>query len=125
MLNNFEVSPFIATAHGRRAKAFYTTVLGLTLVEDSAAALVFDAHGTMVRIAKVPQLAPAPYTVLGWSVPDIRAAIQELSNHGVTFERLQGMAQDEMGVWTSPEGNRVTWFKDPDGNILSLTEFRH
>ena len=124
MLNNFEVSAFIATAHGRRAKAFYTTVLGLTLVEDSAASLVFDAHGTMVRISKVERLAPAPYTVLGWSVPDIRAAIEELSNHGVTFERLQGMAQDEIGVWTSPEGHRVAWFKDPDGNTLSLTQFR-
>ena len=124
MLNNFEVSAFIATAHGRRAKAFYTTVLGLTLVEDSAASLVFDAHGTMVRISKVERLVPPPYTVLGWRVPDIRAAIEELSNHGVTFERLQGMAQDEMGVWTSPEGHRVAWFKDPDGNTLSLTQFR-
>jgi catechol 2,3-dioxygenase-like lactoylglutathione lyase family enzyme len=124
MLGNFDVIAFVATKRPERAKAFYRDVLGLRLLEDAPFALVFDAHGTMVRISKVNELTPATYTVLGWKVPDIRAAIDGLSSRGVAFERYQGMPQDERGIWTSPDGHQIAWFKDPDGNTLSLTQFR-
>lgn len=124
MLGNCEVIAFVATARPERATTFYRDVLGLPLLGDDAFALVFDAHGTMVRIFKVQELTPAPFTVLGWKVAAIRPAIQELSSRGVSFERYPGMPQDEAGVWTTPDGHQVAWFKDPDGNTLSLTQFK-
>jgi predicted enzyme related to lactoylglutathione lyase len=83
---------------------------------------VFDANGTTLRLAKVERISPAPYTVLGWLVPDIRAACARLSAAGVPFERYEGMPQDEAGIWATPGGGYVAWFKDPDGNTLSLTQ---
>ena len=95
----------------------------MRLVADEPFALVFDAHGVMLRVTKVDAVTPAPYTVLGWRVPDIGAAVMELGGSGVVFERYQGMPQDELGIWTSPSGAKIAWFRDPDGNVLSLTEF--
>lgn len=113
---------FVATASPEAARAFYEGTLGLTLMADEPVAIVFDAGGTTLRVAKVGSVAPAPYTVLGWTVPDIGAAVAALSERGVTLERFAGMDQDDTGVWTSPGGGRVAWFKDPDGNLLSLTQ---
>jgi catechol 2,3-dioxygenase-like lactoylglutathione lyase family enzyme len=123
-LRNYDVIAFVATAQPARARAFYADVLGLSLIEDTPFALVFDAHGTMLRISLVQELTPAPFTVLGWKVPDIRAAIEQLSGRGVSFVRYPGLPQDERGVWTTPDGQQVAWFTDPDGNTLSLTQFR-
>jgi catechol 2,3-dioxygenase-like lactoylglutathione lyase family enzyme len=113
---------FLATADAARARAFYTGALGLRLVEDSPFALVFDVMGTMLRIQKVAALTPHPFTVLGWQVDDVAAAVRELTGRGVTFNRYDGLDQDGDGVWTSPAGARIAWFSDPDGNVLSLTE---
>ena len=123
MLGKHDVVAFIATAQSDRTKEFYERVLGLDLVEDSPFALVFDAHGTMLRIQKVKELQPAPYTALGWHVPDIRAAVESLSGKGIRFERYEGVRQDDLGIWLTPSGSQVAWFKDPSGNILSLTQF--
>src|SRR5207249_12308029 len=81
------------------------------------------AGGTMLRVAVVPDVRPAGYTVLGWMVPDISRAVRGLVRKGVVFRRYPGIEQDEQGVWTAPGGARVAWFGDPDGNTLSLTEF--
>jgi catechol 2,3-dioxygenase-like lactoylglutathione lyase family enzyme len=124
MLGNCAVIAFVATTQAERAKTFYRDVLGLRLLGDDPFALVFDANGTMMRIFKVRELTPAPFTVLGWKVAEIRPAVQTLLNRGVSFERYPGMPQDEAGVWTTPEGHQVAWFKDPDGNTLSLTQFK-
>jgi catechol 2,3-dioxygenase-like lactoylglutathione lyase family enzyme len=113
---------FLATADAARARTFYTGTLGLRLVEDSPFALVFDVMGTMLRIQKVAALTPHPFTVLGWQVDDVAAAIRELAGRGVTFNRYDGLDQDGVGIWTSPAGARIAWFSDPDGNVLSLTE---
>jgi len=113
---------FAATTDAPRARAFYEAVLGLRFAGDDAFALVFDADGVQLRIQKVPQLTPHPHTVLGWSVPDIAAAVRELAAKGVTFERFPGLTQDQAGIWHSPSGAKVTWLKDPDGNVISLTE---
>ncbi len=123
MLASRELMAFVATTDGARAKAFYRDVLGLKLVSDESFALVFDANGTMLRISKLQQFEPQEFTVLGWKVPDIAAAVKELASKGVRFERYPGMNQDEHGVWQSPSGARVAWFKDPDRNTLSLTQF--
>lgn len=123
MLNKSKLIGFVATANPAKAKAFYGDTLGLTLVEDGPYALVFDANGTMLRVQKVQELSPAGYTMTGWDVSDIRATVQQLVKKGVHFERYEFLTQDEWGVWASPAGAQVAWFKDPDGNILSLTEF--
>lgn len=123
MLGNHDIVAFVATSQPASAKDFYANTLGLKLVEDSPAALVFDANGTMLRVQKIEKLQPAPFTAIGWHVPDIRAAVQVLAAKGVRFERYQGVSQDDLGIWTAPGGAQVAWFKDPCGNILSLTQF--
>jgi predicted enzyme related to lactoylglutathione lyase len=124
MLNKSKLICFAATTEPTEAKAFYGDTLGLSLLGESPFALVFDANGTMLRVQKVRELSPAAYTTLGWEVGDIRSTIQRLCKKGARFERYDGMPQDELGIWTTPDGSKVAWFKDPDGNILSLTEFR-
>jgi catechol 2,3-dioxygenase-like lactoylglutathione lyase family enzyme len=124
ILGSQPVMAFVATTDPVRAKAFYRDVLGLTLVEEELPfALVFDAHGTMLRVTIVKDLALAPYTVLGWRVPDIATIAKQLHHAGVKLQRYKGLNQDEQGIWTSPGGARVAWFKDPDGNTLSVTQF--
>jgi catechol 2,3-dioxygenase-like lactoylglutathione lyase family enzyme len=113
---------FAATTSPARAKRFYRDVLGLRLVEETPFALVFDANGTMLRVTPVEKVVTGEYTVLGWHVRDIDATIGKLEKAGVTFNRYPGMGQDKLGVWTSPNGARVAWFKDPDGHTLSLTQ---
>jgi catechol 2,3-dioxygenase-like lactoylglutathione lyase family enzyme len=114
---------FVATSDADRAKKFYRDMLGLRLVSDETPfALVFDAHGTILRVTIVEKVMPAGYTVLGWQVPDIVAAAKALSEAGVRFERFQGMQQDELGIWSSPGGAMVAWFKDADGNTLSISQ---
>ena len=116
---------FVATCDPARAKKFYGETLGLPLVsEEIPFALVFDAHGTMLRVTIVKNVRTADYTVLGWQVPNITVAAKGLQKAGVQFERYQGMQQDELGIWTSPGGGKIAWFKDPDGNTLSISEHR-
>ncbi len=122
MLNASTIIAFVATTDSERARAFYEGTLGLALRENNPSALVFDANGIMLRIQKVPSLNPASHTILGWKVSDVRRTIIDLVAKGVVFERYAGLAQDKMGIWSSPSGAQVAWFKDPDGNVLSLTE---
>lgn len=91
-------------------------------MSEDAFALVFDVDGTMIRISTVNELAPAPYTVLGWEVADVVATAQALSQAGVVLERYPGMQQDDLGIWTPPGGGKVAWLKDPDGNTLSISQ---
>ena len=105
-----------------RAKAFYERCSASTLVRDDGFALVFDAHGTTLRVTQVEEVAVAPYTALGWAVPDAAPHVAALVERGVRPERFDGMEQDEQGIWTAPGGDLVAWFKDPDGNTLSVTQ---
>jgi catechol 2,3-dioxygenase-like lactoylglutathione lyase family enzyme len=115
---------FVSTRDPERARSFYRDRLGLRLAsEELPFALVFDLNGTMLRVTIVNELTPAKHTVLGWDVPDIAAAANELQSAGVQLERYGLPGQDEQGIWTAPGGAKVAWFKDPDGNILSLTQF--
>ena len=123
MLTSNNAISFVATRNADAARSFYEGTLGLRLVADEHFALVFEANGRMLRIAKVETLTVAAHTVLGWEVEDIEAKVTELCERGVVFLRFEHMPQDELGIWTSPSGARVAWFNDPDGNNLSLTRF--
>jgi catechol 2,3-dioxygenase-like lactoylglutathione lyase family enzyme len=116
-----ELVAFLPTTDLDRAARWFSETLGLSLVETSPFACVFDAHGTTLRVTKVDSLAPVPFTVLGWVVDDLGTAVVELSERAVRFERFAGMDQDDLGIWTTPGGDQVAWFCDPDGNMLSLT----
>lgn len=123
MLKTNPIMAFVATTDPARAKKFYAKTLDLRLVSEDGFALVFDAGGTMLRVATVGKLQPAGYTVLGWIVPDIRGMVRKLKRSGISFQRYPGMEQDELAIWTSPSGAKIAWFEDPNGNTLSLTEF--
>ncbi len=123
MLGDCALMAFVATTQAEKAKAFYSNTLGLRLVEEDQFTLVFSAGGTTLRIQKVHQFTPHPFTALGWKVADIKSAAARLADKGVKCERYPGMEQDALGIWTVPGGaGKVCWFKDPDGNVLSLTQ---
>jgi catechol 2,3-dioxygenase-like lactoylglutathione lyase family enzyme len=115
---------FLATANAERARAFYERVLGLAFVADEPPALVFRVGASMLRIQKVEHVHAASYTALGWAVSDIRRTVKDLRAAGVVFERYEGMNQDGDGIWHAPSGAFVAWFRDPDGHVLSLTQFK-
>jgi catechol 2,3-dioxygenase-like lactoylglutathione lyase family enzyme len=123
MLAKARVTAFLATTQGPRAAAFYGETLELRRVSEDEFALVFDLHGVELRLQKVGQLKPQPFTVLGWQVRGLRAAITALAARGVAFERFPGLAQDAQGIWAAPSGAQVAWFRDPDGNLLSVAEY--
>jgi catechol 2,3-dioxygenase-like lactoylglutathione lyase family enzyme len=122
VLTDATLMAFVATTDLERAHAFYADVLGLRRVDASPFANVYDAGGTSLRVTRVDRVAPAPYTVLGWTVADIGVALAQLTARGVAFERFAGVDQDDAGVWTAPAGARIAWFRDVDGNVLSLTQ---
>jgi catechol 2,3-dioxygenase-like lactoylglutathione lyase family enzyme len=123
MLGSSALVAFVGVSDLDRAREFYGRTLGLTFSEDNGFALVADVAGTMLRIAAVGEPVVAPYTVLGWGVADIASTIDDLASLGIRFTHYEGMNQDERGIWTAPDGSKVAWFLDPDGNNLSVTEF--
>lgn len=122
MLNQSRLVCFVATADADRARAFYQGTLGLTLVEDGGYALVFDANGTQLRVQRVDAVAPHAYTALGWEVDDLATAVRALAAKGLDAARFPGLPLDADGIWDTPDGSRVAWFHDPDGNTLSLSQ---
>jgi catechol 2,3-dioxygenase-like lactoylglutathione lyase family enzyme len=122
MLGSTKIIAFVAITDAEKARAFYEGVLGLRFVKDDGFALVFNANGIMVRAAKMKEVTPAQFTVLGWQVSGIEKIAADLHAKGVQFERYGFLKQDELGIWTAPTGDKVAWFKDPDGNILSVSE---
>jgi catechol 2,3-dioxygenase-like lactoylglutathione lyase family enzyme len=121
MLAGSPLFAFVATTDLERAAAFYGDTLGLEILERTPYAVVLDAAGTTVRLTLVEELSPQPFTVLGWLVDDLEAVVAGLAGAGVRPLRYDGMAQDAAGIWTAPGGARILWFRDPDGNTLSLT----
>lgn len=123
MLNQAKLVAFIPTIDFGKARSFYEGVLGLRVVSEDPFALVFDANGTMLRVTNVQNFKPQPFTIAGWDIPEIESAVRGLSERGVRFEQYGMPGQDQRGIWNSPSGARIAWFKDPDGNVLSLTQF--
>jgi catechol 2,3-dioxygenase-like lactoylglutathione lyase family enzyme len=122
MFGSTNIVAFVSITDGEKARAFYEGVLGLKFVKDDGFALVFDANGIMVRAAKMKTVTPAQFTVLGWQVNDIENIVRDLQKRGVHFEIFGFFKQDALGIWTAPTGDKVAWFKDPDGNVLSVSQ---
>ena len=125
MLGSTMIVAFVPSRDPKKARSFYENLLGLRVVSQDQFALVLDANGITLRVANVssvPEFKPAPFTILGWQVPDIKTVVLGLQARGVKFERYNGMKQDKLGIWAAPSGSKVAWFKDPDGNVLSLTQ---
>jgi catechol 2,3-dioxygenase-like lactoylglutathione lyase family enzyme len=122
-LDDGRLIAFVPTVDLARARVFYEKTLGLRVAEESPYACVFDANGTMLRLTPVRKLSRVRYTVLGWGVEDIASTVAAFTTAGVAFVSFRGMEVDAAGIWTSPGGDRVAWFEDPDGNLLSLTQF--
>jgi catechol 2,3-dioxygenase-like lactoylglutathione lyase family enzyme len=122
MLTNQTLHAFVPTLNPTRAKEFYGETLGLPQVSESPFALEFNANGTLLRVTTVQALIPHPFTVLGWGVDNIKDMIGQLTAKGIYFEVFGFFEQDDLGIWTAPDGTKVAWFKDTDGNLLSLAE---
>jgi catechol 2,3-dioxygenase-like lactoylglutathione lyase family enzyme len=125
MLGNADLIAFVPTRDPQRSRRFYEQTLGLEFVSEDPFALVFRAHGVMLRIVNVSNVkdfSPAPFTILGWRVSSAESTVRALLENGIEFERFPGMDQNPLGIWRSPSGAQVAWFKDPDGNVLSITE---
>lgn len=124
MLESAAAIAFLPSTDLARAERFFAGTLGLPVEEVTPFACVLRAGGTMLRVTKVDGLRPQPFTVFGWQVPDLRATAARLAGVGVALLRYDGIGQDAEGVWETPGGDLIAWFHDPDGNTLSLTEFR-
>jgi predicted enzyme related to lactoylglutathione lyase len=123
MLASEKLVGFVPITDPARAKSFYAEKLGLKFVSEDSFAIVFDANGNMIRLTRMKEVKPKSFTILGWQVSDIATTVQRLQAAGVEFERYGDfMVQDELGIWTAPDGSRVAWFKDPDGNNLSVSQ---
>ena len=122
MINNQKLKAFIPTINPKKAKEFYQNLLDLKLISEDNFAMEFDFNDTIIRINTVPSLTPHPFTILGWDVDDIINEINHLNSKGIIFEKYDFLEQNALGIWTAPSGTKVAWFKDPDGNLLSLSE---
>jgi catechol 2,3-dioxygenase-like lactoylglutathione lyase family enzyme len=122
MLSKEKLKGFVPATNVDSAKNFYGEILGLSILCEDDYGLEFDANGTRLRISLVRELTPAPFTVLGWVVDDITKTVEALTEKGVEFERFGYFEQDQLGIWASPDGPRVAWFRDPDGNLLSVND---
>ena len=121
MLESSNVVALLLVTDFARARAFYEKSLGLRFVADDGFALVFESGGRFLRLTKVEAFTPQPFAVIAWQVEDLSSMVEGLRDRGVTFERYPGMEQDQLGIWSVPDGSaRVAWFKDPDGNVLSM-----
>jgi catechol 2,3-dioxygenase-like lactoylglutathione lyase family enzyme len=124
MLGNQTIMPLVATADAAKARPFYEQTLGLTVKRTDPFGITFDANGVELRMSFVREIKPAPYSVLSWVVTDIAAFVPALAAKGVAFERYEGLPQDDEGIWTAPDGTKVAWFKDPDGNLLGVVQYQ-
>jgi len=122
MLGSTDIIAFVPTKDSRKARSFYEGMLGLRFVSDDGFALVFNAHGIMIRVVKTQPFTPVEHTILGWRVKGIEKMVTALREKGLHFERFGFFQQDDLGIWVAPNGDKVAWFKDPDGNTLSISE---
>lgn len=122
MLGNQNLVAFVPVTNADKARAFYRDTLGLRLLAEDNFALLFDVEGVHLRVTLVGKFRPQPFTVLGWAVSDAAGFARRLATASVKGERFPGLEQDDLGLWTAPGGAKILWFKDPDGNILSLSQ---
>ncbi|MGB6385328.1 MAG: VOC family protein [Terriglobales bacterium] len=124
MLASSKVIGFVPTKDSAKARGFYEGKLGFQFVSDDMFALVMRAGETMIRIAKIQDFTPPPFTVLGWEVSNIGEVVAWLQQRGVAFEKYPWVQDKESGIWTAPSGDKIAWFKDTDGNVLSVSQHK-
>jgi catechol 2,3-dioxygenase-like lactoylglutathione lyase family enzyme len=123
MLTSARLQTLVWTSRMAEARRFYEGVLGLTFTHHSHGACVFEVSGGELRLSPVPSTTPSEHTVLGFAVADVEAIADALARAGVAAERFEGFGHAENGVWQAPDGSRVVWFRDPDGNLLSAVRY--
>jgi catechol 2,3-dioxygenase-like lactoylglutathione lyase family enzyme len=121
VLTDLDTVSFVPSSDLPRSRVFYAGTLGLTFLRDDGFALVFEAGARMLRVVNAGEFTPQPFTIFGWEAPDLAAEVDDLTARGVEFIRYAHFDQDDRGIWTAPGGDRVAWFHDPDGNVLSLS----
>jgi catechol 2,3-dioxygenase-like lactoylglutathione lyase family enzyme len=124
MLASSKIIGFVPTKDSAKARGFYEGILQFQFVSDDMFALVMRAGETMLRIGKVQDFTPASYTVLGWEVSNIEEVAKWLQKRGVALEKFPFVQDKELGIWTTPNGDKVAWFRDPDGNVLSVSQHK-
>jgi predicted enzyme related to lactoylglutathione lyase len=122
MLESAKICAFVQVKDRENAKEFYVNVLGLKYLSEDPFALVVESNGTKIRIGEMPEVEPAKVTVLGWEVNDIEQAVSDLVSRGVQLQIYGFKGQDSRGIWTAPSGDKVAWFTDPSGNVLSVAQ---
>ena len=122
MIGDFATIGFVPSSDLERSRAFYVDTLGLRLTGSDDFAFSFDVAGQTLRVVAAGDFTPQPFTILGWEAPDVTAAVELLAARGVEFTRYPHFDQDELGIWTAPSGDRIAWFQDPDGNVLSFSQ---
>ena len=122
MLGKEMLVAFMATSKPEAARAFFEGVLGLTFIGEHEHLVMFQSGAAQLMLQKASVVTPPHGAALGCHVKDLRGTMNALLDRGVTFERFEGMDQDAFGVWSPAPGTGVAWFKDPDGNLLSLSQ---
>jgi predicted enzyme related to lactoylglutathione lyase len=122
MLSKNPIHAFVPTMKSQEAKTFYKDVLGLELTSEDEFALEFQITGGFLRVTKVQDFKPHPFTVFGWMVEDVALIVIQLNEKNIFCERYGFIEQDDLGIWTAPNGTKIAWFKDPDGNLLSVND---
>lgn len=122
MLASAKLTGFIPSKDYDKARAFYVDKLGFEFVSLDQFALVLSLGGHKFRVSKVPNFTPLQGTILGWEVAEIEPVVRWLAERGVATEKYPFVQDKELGIWTTPNGDKVAWFKDPDGNILSVAQ---
>lgn len=123
MLTTARLQTLVWTSRREEAARFYGDVLGLQCKGASHGALVYDVGGGDLRVSTVPTTAPSEHTVMGFAVADLPTEVAVLAERGVVFERFSSFQHDETGVWTAPDGAKIVWLRDPDGNLLSIVQY--
>jgi catechol 2,3-dioxygenase-like lactoylglutathione lyase family enzyme len=123
MLASSKLQTIIWTSRIEEAERFYSRILGLRFKGRSDGACVYDVGGGDLRVSPVPSTQPTTHTVMGFAVSDLSVVIGSLESRGIKFERFPGLPHNDNGVLTTPGGAKVAWFRDPDGNLLSIVEY--
>lgn len=122
MLESLNLIAFLTTSRPAESKEFYADKLGLIFMGEDPSFLIFDSNGIVLRIQKAKSFTPSSQTALGWEVSDVVHQVDDLIRAGVKMLRRPGLQQDQIGIWTAPDGTMIAWFQDPDGNVLTVSE---
>ena len=123
MLRRNKIMAFIPSANLTRSRRFYETTLGMKVLYQDDFAIALESGGIMIRVTRVGKFIPYQFTVFGWEVVDIEASAKKLEAKKIALQHYDLPNQNDQGIWTAPGGEKVAWFLDSDGNVLSLTQF--